>query len=96
MPLRRWFARAGFKHPVAYSLATFALGMVVCMTIAVVISVQASNRAIRDSERRSCNALRAELGAYAETPPTAPAGINIMNAKREQYRIQHCPEGNTP
>jgi hypothetical protein len=96
MPFRRWFARAGFKHPVAYSLATFALGMVMCMTIAVVISIQASNRAIRESEQRSCNALAAEIKVSQETPPSTKAGEALYRARLDQYRIQHCPEGDNP
>jgi len=96
MPFRRWFAHVGVKHPAAYSLATFALGMVMCMTIAVVISVQASNRAIRQSEMRACNALAAEIKVSQETPPASEAGRALYRARLDQYRIQHCPEGKTP
>ena len=96
MPFRRWFAQRGTDHPVAYSIALLAGGMFVSMLVAVFISVAASNRALRESEQRSCAALRAELEAYTETPPTTAAGRNIMRAKLEQYRVQRCPEGANP
>lgn len=39
MPLRRFYARLGAQHPVAYSNLTLALGMVACMAIACWVSV---------------------------------------------------------
>lgn len=45
MPFRNYFARRGAKHPVAYSNAVLALGVLVCMIIAVTIPIQMNARA---------------------------------------------------
>jgi hypothetical protein len=60
MPFRRFFERRGVKHPVAYSNAMLALGVIMCMVIAVTASVQASNRALRAEQARERSSFQAE------------------------------------
>jgi hypothetical protein len=93
MPFRRYFANRGAPHPLAYSMLTLAAGMLVCMIIAVTISVQASNRAIRESEQGQCETLQADVDAYTEVPPSSPAGIRQMQSKMERLRQLQCPKG---
>lgn len=45
-PFRKILAEHGVRHPAAYSILIVIAGMLVCMVTAVVISVQASNKAI--------------------------------------------------
>lgn len=79
-----------------YEAFWLAVGMLASVVIAVVASISASNRALRDSEQRSCGSLLAEIRVYQESPPTTAAGRGLQRAKLEQYRIQKCPEGKTP
>lgn len=93
MPFRRFYAARGVEHPLVYSMATLALGMLVCMIIAVTISVQASNRAIRESEQGQCDTLQADVDAYTEAPPATKAGIRQMQSKMERLKQLQCPKG---
>jgi hypothetical protein len=91
MPFRYILKRGGVEHPVGYSLAMLALGMLVAMMVAVVISVRASERAVRESERRQCESIGADIRAYEVTPPQTPAGAGQLAAKRDLYRTWGCP-----
>ena len=91
MPFRYVLKRAGVDHPVGYSLAMLALGMIVCMMAAVVISVRASERAIRESERGQCETIQADVDAYREEPPTTKAGRNQLRSKEDRLRDLGCP-----
>lgn len=92
MPFRYMLKKAGSEHPVGYSLAMFAIGMIICMMAAVVISVRASDRAIRDSERRQCETIQADVDAYLDEPPTTPAGWNQLRAKQARIVELGCPK----
>jgi hypothetical protein len=91
MPFRYILKRGGVEHTVGYSLAMLALGMLVSMMVAVVISIQASERAVRESERRQCESLAADIQAYVVQPPRTPAGIEQLRAKRALYQTWGCP-----
>jgi hypothetical protein len=97
MPFRRWFAERGANHPVAYSMLTLALGMVVCMAIAVGISVQATKRAVaqermsREQQRgAACTVINRINEAYTEDPPVTKAGVNVAAAWRDLGRTFNC------
>lgn len=101
MPFRRWFADRGARHPTAYSMITLAAGMLVSMAIAVVISVNASNRAIeqnREQEQRqrqearaaSCYLINSQVSVYEETPPSTPTGREAAQAWAEAARVFGC------
>lgn len=74
-----------------YSLATLAVGMLVSMMVAVVISVQASEKAVRDSEVRQCESVAADIRAYELTPPQTDVGRQQLKTKRDLYRAWGCP-----
>lgn len=101
MPLRKFFAQRGVSHPAAYSMAVLALGMIVCMTIAVGISVQASNRALRAEQAReraaderarhaTCVVVDQMKEAYAD--PTTPTGVKAGKAWDSLGVIFQCEE----
>jgi hypothetical protein len=97
MPFRRWYAEHGAKHPTAYSMLTLAVGMLACMAIAVLISVQASDRAIeRDRQSRqearkaSCLLINQINNAYKEDPPVSTAGKNVAEAWTRVARAFGC------
>lgn len=64
-PLRRFFAQRGAEHPTFYSFLTLGVGMLAAMVIAVIISVSASNRAIRQNEAQEAQE-RARASVAAE------------------------------
>lgn len=90
-PFRHVLKRSGVEHPVGYSLAMLALGMIVCMLAAVTISVRASDRAIRESERKQCESVTSDVRAYEAVPPTTEAGKAQLRAKRELLVTWECP-----
>ena len=92
MPFRYILKRTGAEHPVGYSLLMLAAAMIVCMMAAVVISTRASDRAIRESERRQCEDLAAEIRGYEDVAPTTPAGKEQLRAKRALYLTWDCPK----
>lgn len=103
MPFRQWFAKRGANHPAAYSMLTLALGMIACMAIAVGISVQASNRALRQSEgqqqmedeknrRATCVVVTQIENAYKAEPPTTAAGQNVARAWADLSTQLRCEE----
>jgi hypothetical protein len=92
MPFRYFFRRAGVEHPVGYSLLLLAAGMIVCMLAAVAISVRASDKAIRDSERMQCESVAADIAAYQEAPPQTDAGRAQLRSKENLYRAWECPK----
>ena len=92
MPFRYFFRRAGVEHPVGYSLLLLAAGMIVCMAAAVTISVRASDKAIRASERRQCESVAADLAAYREAPPQTEAGRAQLRSKENLFRAWGCPK----
>lgn len=69
----------------------FAAGTLASMMGAVAISVQASERAIRESERRQCSEIAAEVRGWQEQPPTTAAGQNQLRTKIELLRLWECP-----
>ena len=79
MPLRKFFADRGANHPVAYSMLVLSLGMIACMAIAVVISVQASNRAIKQNiaQERLVQQQKAEADRIAQEKSRAAACVTI-------------------
>ncbi len=91
MPFRYILKRGGVEHPVGYSLAMLAAGMLVSMMVAVIISVRASEKAVRDSERRQCENLAAEIRGYEIEPPRTPAGAEQLRAKVNLYQAWGCP-----
>lgn len=68
-----------------------AAAMIVCMMAAVVISTRASDRAVRESERRQCEDLGAEIQGYQDVPPNTNAGREQLRAKRALYSAWECP-----
>ena len=94
-PFRYLFREAGVRHPVGYSLLLASTAMIVCMMTAVCISIRASDRAIRISERGQCDSLQADVDAYREEPPRTAAGIHQLRSKQERLRALGCP-GPTP
>lgn len=94
MPFRYFFKRAGVEHPIGYSLLLLAGAMIVCMMAAVVISTRASDRAVRESERRQCESVLSDILAYRAVPPTTEAGKNQLRTKEELYRVWGCPPPN--
>lgn len=92
MPFRYVLKKAGTEHPVGYSLAMLALGMIICMMAAVAVSVRASDRAIRESERGQCETIQADVDAYREEPPTTKAGKNQLRAKLARLTELGCPK----
>ena len=74
-----------------YSLLLAAAAMVVCMLAAVVISVQASERAVRESERKQCESVAADIKAYEDVPPATAAGKEQLRTKRALYQTWGCP-----
>lgn len=93
MPLRRYFAARGVKHPGAYSNLVLALGVLACMAIAVGVSVQASNRAVRQglaqeraaeekTKAATCLVIQRINNAYESEPPSTPAGREVAEAWR--------------
>jgi hypothetical protein len=91
MPFRRLFRQAGVKHPVGYSLILLAMSMAVFMVAAVAISVRASDRAIRESERKQCESVASDVRAYEAAPPATEAGKAQLQSKRELLRAWGCP-----
>lgn len=91
MPFRYILKRTGMEHPVGYSLAMLALGMIVCMMAAVTISVKASERSLRESERRQCDAVASDVRGYLEVPPTTPGGKNQLRTRIELLKSWGCP-----
>lgn len=91
MPFRYILKRGGVEHPVGYSLAMLALGMIVCMVAAVAISVRASERAVRESERRQCDSVMADVAAYRLVPPQTEAGRNQLRSKEQLIKAWGCP-----
>lgn len=97
MPLRRFFAQRGLKHPVAYSNATLALGVLMCMVIAISVPVHLNNRAL-ERERAQQNAARAATcevvqtmaAVYNEVPPTTKTGKSAAVAWNELGNTFHC------
>lgn len=88
MPFRKFFADRGANHPAAYSILTLVAGVLAAMIITMCVSVQASEKARRDGDRLLCAAIASDVQAYVETPPTTPAGVNQLRAKREFLRAQ--------
>jgi hypothetical protein len=107
-PFRRYFADRGSNHPVAYSILTLALGALACMAISVVISVTASNRAIRQNEAQEAGdraraAVAAERNRMAVCllidkmsavykDPSTPTGEAAGRAWRDLHVIFRCNE----
>ena len=83
-PFRRILAERGARHPAAYSVLIVMAGMLVSMVVAVTISIQASNRAIKRQEQiraeqtaaskaASCAFIVTIRDAYLEDPPSPPS-----------------------
>jgi hypothetical protein len=92
MPFRNLYRNAGVRHPVGYSIFLASLAVVVCMMAAVVISVRASDRAVRESERRQCESVMSDVVAYRAAPPVTEAGKNQLASKEELLRVWGCPK----
>lgn len=87
-------------HAQRYPVITLALGMFVCMVIAVVVSVQASNRATRQSiereraasaaaKRESCKSILIISNAYrSQRDEMSPPGQEIADAW--EYLASQC------
>jgi hypothetical protein len=101
MPFRRWFAERGAHHPVVYSMLTLAGGMLVCMVIAVGISVQASNRAIdrsiaqeraaREQQRAAaCVLIDTMIEVYSQPTPPTITGRKARDAWKDLGVIFNC------
>lgn len=91
-PFRRILKSGQVKHPVGYSLLLLAVGMLVCMLTAVTISIEASNRAIREAERGQCESLQADVDAYREEPPVTKSGRNQLLSKERRIQALGCPK----
>jgi hypothetical protein len=75
-----------------YLLLMAAFAVILTLVLSVLINVQLQGR----SDRRACDTLRALITAYAETPPTTPAGKNVEKAYRQQYALYHCNPESLP
>lgn len=80
MPLRRWFARRGARHPAAYSNAVLALGVLMCMIIAVTVSVQMAERSRERNRAATCLVIRSMIVVYSEPDPVTETGRNAAQA----------------
>ncbi len=83
--------RGGEERPWGYPLVLLAVGMLVCMMAAVVISTRASDRAIREAERGQCDTIASDILAYQEVPPTTPAGWYQLRVKEARFKALGCP-----
>jgi hypothetical protein len=103
MPFRVILKRGGVEHPVGYSLLLASLAMVVCMLASVVISVNASNRAIRQNEaqeqaqrrearRAACLVVVAQDDAFRDPAslPVTKAGKQSAAAWRNLRQVFGC------
>lgn len=97
MPLRRFFARLGARHPVAYSNLTLAAGVLACMIIAVMVSVSASRTAARKAaqegqmrERRAVCAVADRMVRVYQGPDLTPTGQEAGKAWRDLRVIFRC------
>lgn len=102
MPLRKWMTEHG--HPGWYSWFVIIGGCLTSMLIAVVISVQASNRAIAESEMRQrqadergratvCEFVNKIDGTYRDEPPSLPSGKAQAAAWAELRQDFQCNGG---
>jgi hypothetical protein len=73
----------------------------ICSMLSVYVSIKAAERSTeqrlraeqvaRDLQRRvTCDLTARILAGYAEVPPSTPAGKNVMEAWREEYRALGC------
>lgn len=92
MPFRYSLRQAGSEHPIGYSLAMLAVGMIATMMAAVTISIQASDRALRQSELRQCESVASDVRTYLASSKLTEAGQNQLRAKQELLRIWGCPQ----
>ena len=91
MPFRYLFKKGGVDHPVGYSLLMLAGAMVVMMMAAVMISTEASDRAVRESERKQCESVTSDVHAFEVVPPVTQAGKAQLATKRELLIKWECP-----
>lgn len=94
------------EHPVGYSILLAAAAMVVCMLAAVSISVNASDRAIRqnqeqeeaqrkESRRAACLVIVSQDDAYRDPAPITTAGRKAAAAwaqLRQAFQCDHQGE----
>lgn len=102
MPLRKFFARRGAKYPAVYSNALLALGVVVCMAVAVAIPIQLNQKALERersikaasderSRQATCALIDTISQAYREEDGTlSPAGRKIGKAWVEASTAFDC------
>lgn len=87
-PFRKILAARGVRHPAAYSILIVIAGMLVCMVTAVVISVQASNKAID-------RALQVERQNRADEARRAAELAEKEQLRRAEERAASCQFINT-
>lgn len=87
MPFRRYFEDRGAHHPVAYSMAVLALGMITCMAITAGFSIQASKGAIQQSLAQE---RRAEAKAAELERAQAAAAAELARKQRVQTQATVC------
>lgn len=92
MPFRKFFADRGSDHPVAYSILTLAAGAIACMVISVIISVSASNRAIRQNEAQEAQE-RARASVAAER--NRQAVCLLIDKMSAVYNVETTPPSET-
>jgi hypothetical protein len=73
----------------------------ICSMLSVFVSIKAAERSTeqrlkaeqtaRDLQLHvTCDLVTRILAGYAEVPPSTPAGKNVMQAWREEYRALRC------
>lgn len=105
MPFRYILKRGGVDHPIGYSLLLLAAGMFVSMMVAVIISVSASNRAIKQSQGQqaqqqkaarhaACLVIVTQDNVYHDpsAPPASEAGRNAADAWRNLRNVFQCDQ----
>ena len=54
------------------------------------IATEAKREAAAEQLKITCNTIEALIQAYAEIPPSTPAGKNVQQAYIDQYRVLDC------
>ena len=93
MALRRWFTERGVSHPGAYSSAVLALGVLMCMIIAVTVSVQVTERSRERNRAATCLVIKRMIVVYSEPTPVTETGRNAAQAWTDLGVRFGCKEG---
>ena len=93
----------GREKRIGYLAAWLVIGVLASMSIAVIISVSASKRAVResigreikareDARRATCGVIRTILAGYTEAPPETATGRELAAAWKTLAVQFNCKE----